>query len=160
MSFDRQGSRLRFRTDQGRGGSTHGWKGAMHAGGFWRVTGHRVAVAGDTGFALTDPTSRTRAVVWAVHGTERNAPRLWELSRSYLGRVPSLSALIVAGGTVVVGGGARDGTGGTVWLLDPETGAVRQTLDLPARVTECGLAVADGTLYVAGEDGSVCCFGP
>lgn len=157
MVFDRQGTRIRFRTDRGRGGSTHGWKGAMRAGGFRRLYGHRVTVTEDAGFALEDPTSRSRRAVWATRDRGRNPEMLWELAPSDLGDIESLGALAAAADCLVVGGGARDGSSGRLFLIDRTTGSVEQTIELPARVTECGLAIAD-RLYVTCEDGTVACF--
>ncbi|MEK6239671.1 MAG: PQQ-binding-like beta-propeller repeat protein, partial [Planctomycetales bacterium] len=157
MIFDRQGSRVRFRTDRGRGGSTHGWKGAMRAGGFHRLQGHRLAVAGDVGFGLNDPGSRTRTVLWAT-GKGKDVQPLWSLSAADLKSPPSLGALVAAGDRLYVGGGSRDGSSGVVLVLDRESGTVQQTIDLPARVAECGLSVAGSRLYVSCEDGSLRCF--
>jgi len=158
MSFDRQGDRVRFRTEEGRGGSTHGWKGAMRAGSFRRLTAHRVAVAGDVGYGLIDPTSRTKTIVWATEPTAKARESVWQLDDEALAHVASLGALIATPDWVLVGGGARNGSSGKVFLIDCRTGEVRQMLELPARVVENGLAIADGRLYVACENGVIRCF--
>jgi outer membrane protein assembly factor BamB len=158
LIFDRQGDRVRFRTDAGRGGSTHGWKGAMRATAFHRLQGHRIAVAEDTGYGLLDPTGRGRSVVWATRRGKDVNP-IWELDREALDDVQSLGALAVTAEHVVVGGGARDGSAGQVFLLDAKTGRLVRKWRLPARVTECGVAIAGGGLFISCEDGSLHRFG-
>ena len=159
MSFDRQGSRVRFRTDRGRGGSTHGWKGAMRGNLFHRLQGHRVAMSDQMGFAMQDPSSRTRTVLTGKQSREKDADPLWELDRKALDNVDSLGAMIVAGKQLIVAGGKRNGSSGSVFILDTRTGAIQQKLDLKTRVSECGLAVGPGALYVTCEDGTVYRFG-
>jgi outer membrane protein assembly factor BamB len=158
MLFDRQGDRVRFRTEEGRGGSTHGWKGAMRAGGFRRLIGHRVAVAENVGYGLMDPTGRATRIVWATESTAESRESIWQLSDKALSDVDSLGALAATPDWVLVGGGTRDGSSGNVFVVDCRTGEVQQVLDLPARVVECGLAIADGRLYVACENGVIRCF--
>jgi hypothetical protein len=154
MSFDRQGDRVRFRTDRGRGGSTHGWKQAMRGMGFTRLNAHRVVVAGDRGYALNDPTSPRDLAVWAVQGQGKETQERWRRTAEELG-VASLGALVLAGDRLVVGGGSRDGKTGLLLVLVADSGEVKQRIALPARVTECGLAVAGGRLFVTCEDGSL-----
>jgi hypothetical protein len=158
MLFDRQGDRVRFRTEEGRGGSTHGWKGAMRAGGFRRLTGHRVAVADNVGYGLMDPTGRATRIVWATESTAESRESIWQLSDKALSDVDSLGALAATPDWVLIGGGTRDGSSGNVFVIDCRTGEFQQVLDLPARVVECGLAIADGRLYVACENGVIRCF--
>lgn len=159
MTFDRQGTRVRFRTQRGRGGSTHGWKGAMRSSRFFRLQGHRLAVGNSIGLALSDPDSGNRAVLVARNSREKNSDPVWQLNPSSFDDVESLGALALAGSTAIVGGGARDGSAGHLFTVDVRSAQVKQTLALPARVTECGLAIARGRLYVACEDGSLHCFG-
>lgn len=154
MIFDRQGTRVRFRTGRGRGGSTHGWKGAMRGGNFYRLRGHRVAIAGDTGYALEDPSYRSKSVLLAT-GPERDAVPKWQLSWSDLDRVESLGALIATGDKIVIGGGKRDGSAGILFILDADRGKVQQRIALPSRITECGLAFAAGQVVATTEDGVV-----
>ncbi len=156
--FDRQGTRVRFRTASGRGGSTHGWKGAMRANAFHRLRGHRVAVADHAGFGLIDPGPRARTVLWSIRSKEKDAPAAWALDAGALSDVESLGAMVCAGDTLLVAGGKRDGSTGDLFVIDAATGRVRQHIDLPARVTECGIAVADGRVVVSCEDGSVHVF--
>ncbi len=158
MSFDRNGSRVRFRTESGRGGSTHGWKGAMRAGGFHRLSGHRVAVGDDIGLGLNDPTGRAPNTVWAYFDRGRNAQPQWQLSRTELNDVESLGALALAGDQIIVAGGKRDGSKGRLFVIDRKGSVVRERT-LAARVTECGLACANGSIYVSCEDGSLHRFG-
>ncbi len=162
LAFDRQGSRLRFRTDVGRGGSTHGWKGAMRTS---FVAAHRIAVDNDIAFALRDPTANDRhpvradqtpAIVAMTGGGERR--QLWAASIGSLGSRESYSALVKCGDHVYAGGGTRDGSAGFVQILDAATGKLLATHELPSRVTECGLAAAGGRLFVCCEGGEVVCF--
>lgn len=155
MWFDRQGSRIRFRTSTARGGSTHGWKGAMRAGHFQRLAGHRVAIRGGIGFALLDPDGRAKPVVWATEDRGRDPQALWELSATELGDVESLGAIVAAGEKVIVGGGKRDGTEGDIFVLDAKLGRVVERIKPSSRVSECGLAVVDQGLIVCCEDGTV-----
>ena len=161
--FDRSGTRLRFRTNDARGGSTHEWKGAARLG---RHAGHRLARDGRVAFVMRDPTDRDRhpvradqiALVAAVTGTEPKAKELWSASVKSLGSRESYGALIKAGDHLVLGGGARDGSTGFVQVLDAKSGTLLATLDLRSRVTECGLATAEGRLYVCCEDGTLVCL--
>ena len=155
MSFDRQGTRIRFRTERGRGGSTHGWKGAMRANGFHRLQGHRLAVQGDEGYGLVDPDNRARTAVWSIKGPAKDAPARWELNAGGLDDIESLSTLIVTGDSALVGGGKRDGSGGKLFVIDAEDGTIRQRMTTPARVTECGIAAGNGRIAVCCEDGTI-----
>ncbi|HUS91370.1 MAG TPA: PQQ-binding-like beta-propeller repeat protein [Phycisphaerae bacterium] len=163
--FDRNGTRLRYRTDLGRGGSTHGWKQAMRVAGRGRgLNGHRMVHAGEVAYGLIDPGERDRrsaSVIWAVRrpGGNGAAASIWSRSWDDLGRKGSYGALVLAGGRLCAGGGARDGSAGFVQILDAATGKLLGTIDLPARVAECGLAVAGGCLYACCEDGHVVCLG-
>jgi outer membrane protein assembly factor BamB len=166
LRFDRNGTRVRFRTADGRGGSTHGWKQAMQAtaGG---LRAHRVAIDGAAAYGLQDPTSRMRHKVnvassntlVAMRGTWREKKQIWATSQKALGNPESLSALIKAGDRLYLGGGLRDGSSGFVMVVDATSGSVLARHELPARVTECGIAAADGKLLVCCEDGTVICFG-
>ncbi|GDY14617.1 hypothetical protein LBMAG53_34950 [Planctomycetota bacterium] len=161
--LDRNGDRIRFRTDESRGGSTHGWGGAMQGPG----RGHRLAVDGGQAFILTDPTTGARhpvranqsAVVQclAVGGPNKNP--VWAASVAALGNKTSYSALIKAGDRVYIGGGPRGGGPGFVQVLAAADGKLVQELAVPARVTECGLAAAEGRLLVSCEDGSLVALG-
>jgi outer membrane protein assembly factor BamB len=162
LAFDRQGSRVRFRTDVGRGGSTHGWAGAMRTS---FVAAHRIASDHDIAYALRDPTANDRhpvradqtpAVVSMTGGSERR--QLWATSIGALGSRESYSALIKSGDRLYVGGGARDGSAGFLHILDAGTGKLLATHELPSRVTECGLAAAGGRLFVCCEGGEVVCW--
>ncbi len=162
LVFDRQGSRIRFRTDIGRGGSTHGWKGAMQTS---FVAAHRIAVDHDMAFALRDPTAgdrhpvradQTPAIVAMTGGGERR--QLWAASIGSLGSRESYSALVKCGDRLYVGGGTRDGSAGFVQILDAATGKLLATHETPSRVTECGLAAAGGKLFVCCEEGQVVCL--
>jgi len=161
--FDRNGTRVRFRTADGRGGSTHSWKQAMRSG---PARGHRIARAGGISYVVQDPTSRARhkvnapktATLQALGGTWRQKELRWQRTQEELGNPESFSALIKAGGRLVLGGGRRDGSAGFVQLLEVATGKLLSTHALPARVTECGLAAAGGSLYVCCEDGTLVCL--
>lgn len=157
--FDRNGDRIRFRTDQSRGGSTHGWGGAMQGPG----RGHRLAVAGAQAFTLIDPTAGARHPVHAsksvvaqclpIGGPSKDP--LWVASVAALGDKTSYSALIKAGDRVYIGGGPRAGGPGFVQVLAAADGKLVQEIAVPARVTECGLAAAEGRLLVSCENGSL-----
>ena len=163
LSFDRNGTRLRFRTADGRGGSTHGWKQAMQSltGG---VRAHRVAVDGEVAYAVQDPTSRMRhpasnsKTLAAMKGTWRENDELWSVSQKDLGNPESIGALIKLGDRLYLAGGTRDGKSGFVQILDAKSGAVLKRHELHARVMECGLAAADGTLIACCEDGTIVAF--
>lgn len=51
-----------------------------------------------------------------------------------------------------------DGSAGKAFIIDRRKGEVRQSINLPARATECGLAVAGEKLYLTSETGSLHCF--
>ncbi|NQT88991.1 hypothetical protein HQ560_19640, partial [bacterium] len=158
IQFDRNGTRSRFRTADGRGGSTHGWKQAMRSG---PARGHRIAASDGIAYVVQDPTSGARHKVragqtltlQAMGGTWREKKVHWSVSQAALGNPESVSALIKAGDRLCLGGGARDGSKGFVHVLDAKTGTLLATHPMPARVTECGLAVAAGRLVVCCEDG-------
>jgi len=162
--FDRSGSRMRFRTDDRRGGSTHGWKGAMRAG--WAAA-HRVVRDGPAVYALIDPTEGQRhpvragetPLVTAASGTWRDKKIRWTAPVGALGSRPSYGAMIKSGERLYLGGGHRDCTSGFVEVLDAASGKLLATHELPARVTECGLAAAGGRLVVCCEDGTLVCLG-
>jgi outer membrane protein assembly factor BamB len=161
IAFDRSGTRMRFRTGDGRGGSTHSWKGAMAIPGRNRLLrAHRLASEGETAFGLRDPEAGRAAtpVVWATKVNEQENG-LWMQTAEQLGGHESYGALIAAGRRVYLGGGSRDGRHGIVHVVDAGSGELLATHSLPARVTECGLAAANGCLYVSCEDGSLVCFG-
>ena len=82
----------------------------------------------------------------------------WTASCRALGTKESYGALLRAGDRLYLGGGARDGSAGFVQVLDA-TGKLLAEHALPARVVECGLAVAGGRLFVTCEDGTVVCLG-
>lgn len=163
VALDRNGTRLRFRTATARGGSTHGWKGAMRSG--W-LAAHRVVRDGEVTYGLVDPTEGQRhpvrgdetALLTAATGSRRDRKVLWTASVAELGNRPSYGALVKAGDRLFLGGGARDGSGGFVQVVDATSGRRLATHELPARVTECGLAVAAGRLLVSCEDGTLVCF--
>jgi outer membrane protein assembly factor BamB len=162
LAFDRQGSRIRFRTDIGRGGSTHGWKGAMQTS---FISAHRIASDDDIAYALRDPTANDRhpvradqtpAVVSVKGGSEKR--QLWAMSIGALGSRESYSALIKSSDRLYVGGGSRDGSAGFLQILDARTGKLLSTQEMPSRVTECGLAAADGRMFVCCEGGELICL--
>lgn len=165
MMFDRSGTRIRFRTADGRGGSTHSWKQAMRCGA---ARGHRIARGGEIAYVVQDPTSRGRhrvraaktATLRAVSGTWRQAKVHWQCSQADLGNPESISALIKAGELLYLAGGRRDGSKGFVQVRQASTGRLRASHEMPARVTECGLAAAGGRLYVCCEDGRLVCLAP
>lgn len=162
LSFDRNGTRIRFRTDQGRGGSTHGWRGAVRTP---FAQAHRAAQDGDVSYVLRDPTSGERHSAAAGKsmivraGSAGMKTESWGTSSADLGVRESYGALIKAGDRIYIGGGARDGSKGFVQILDAATGRLRSTLDMPSRVAECGLAAADGRLFVTCEHGELVCLG-
>jgi hypothetical protein len=163
IRFDRNGTRIRFRTADGRGGSTHSWKQAMRAG---PARGHRVALADGVVYVVDDPTSRARhpvnaprtAALQAVSGTWREKKLHWSRTQADLGNPESFSALIGAGESLYLGGGTRGGADGFVQVVDARTGALVARHEMPARVTECGLAAAKGRLVVCCENGSLVCL--
>ncbi len=162
IAFDRSGTRVRFRTNEGRGGSTHGWKGAMAIPGRNRLLrGHRLASTTEVTFGLLDPESRRRStpIVWATKSQEDDPGALWTRTAADLGGYESYSALLATDRHIYLGGGSRDGGSGMLQILDAKTGQLLATHPLPARITECGLATADGRLYASCEDGSMVCFG-
>lgn len=158
MSFDRQGTRIRFRTNEGRGGSTHGWKGAMRSDDFHRLKAHRVAIGEGIGYGLLDPTGRSRTALWATKARDKNSKPLWNKSQSDLENIESLGAMIATRNQVLIGGGSRDGSKGQLFLIDANSGQLQQTIQLPARVTECGLAIANNRIYICCEDGHLICI--
>jgi len=114
-------------------------------------------------FGLIDPSERDRRskrVVWCVRRDGQGAERglVWSRSWEDLGRKESYAALLLAGERLYAAGGARDGSGGFVQVLDARTGKLLAAHALPARVTECGLAAAGGCLYVSCEDGHLVCL--
>jgi outer membrane protein assembly factor BamB len=159
LFFDRWGPVLRFRTERGRGGSTHGWGGAMSAG---PLRGHRLAYDGTMAFALVDPTDGgrvgTHPLLTAGSGTWRERRINWTATVADLGGKPSYGALVKAGPRLYLGGGQRDGSAGFLQVVDAESGKLLAEYPLPARVTECGLAAAGGRLYVSLENGELVCF--
>jgi outer membrane protein assembly factor BamB len=161
IAFDRCGTRMRFRTGEGRGGSTHGWKGAMAIPGRDRLLrAHRLAGDGETAFGLRDPEAGRAAtpVVWATKVNEQENG-LWMRTAEQLGGHESYGALIAAGRRAYLGGGSRNGRHGIVHAVDAGSGKLLATHSLPGRVAECGLAAANGCLYISCEDGSLICFG-
>jgi len=48
---------------------------------------------------------------------------------------------------------------GAVLVLDRRTGKLIQKIELPSAPMRGGMAVARGRLYVAGESGTLTCFG-
>lgn len=162
IAFDRSGTRLRFRTNDRRGGSTHGWKGAMAIPGRNRLLrAHRLACSGGAAFGLRDPDSgnRTTPVTWATKPADDGARALWTLTAEQLGGHESYGALVSAGNRLYLAGGSRDGSRGIVHIIDADSGKLRATHLLPARAVECGIATADGRLFASCEDGSIVCFG-
>jgi outer membrane protein assembly factor BamB len=161
VALDRNGAFVRFPHDY-RGGSTHGWKGAMAAGTFQK---HRVCVADGVAYGLIDPRvsdihpvrAAQTVVLSAVRGDPKNV--VWTASGDALGRKESYGALIKAGNRLFAGGGSRDGSKGFVQVVSAADGKLIAEYAMPARVAECGLAVAGGRLYVSCEDGSVVCLG-
>ena len=166
LSFDRNGTRIRFRTADGRGGSTHGWKQAMQAltGG---VRAHRVALSGGIAYAVQDPTSRARhpgsaatsTTLMAMKGSWREKDEVWSVSQAALGNPESISALIKVADRLYLAGGTRDGSAGFLQVINATTGTLLGRHELPARVTECGLAAAGGKLLVCCENGTIVAFG-
>ncbi len=58
-----------------------------------------------------------------------------------------------------LGGGKRDGSEGFVQIASAADGKLLQEIALPALVTECGFAAAQGRLIISCEDGTVVCLG-
>ena len=110
------------------------------------------------GYGLVDPTGRTKTVAWATESTAQPRESVWQLGGEALSDADSLGSLAATPDWVLIGGGTRDGSSGNVFVVDCRTGEVQQVLDLPARVVECGLAIAAGRLYVACENGVIRCF--
>jgi outer membrane protein assembly factor BamB len=162
IAFDRQGSRIRFRTDVGRGGSTHSWRGAVRT---TFTAAHRIAADGEITFALRDPTTSDRHPARAdqtpliVAGIGSAKKVLWTQAVGALGSRQSYSALIKTGDRLILGGGARDGSTGFVQILNVRDGKLLATYEVPSRVTECGLCVAGRRLYACCEAGDILCFG-
>ena len=158
LAIDRNGDRIRFRTDRGRGGSTHNWGGAMRTGA---QSAHRIATDGVQSYLLMDPSSPGSLTPVLRCGQIGKGPQdlVWKALSKELGLKDSYSALIKAGDRLYAGGGKRDGTAGFVQILSTTDGKLLSELALPARVTECGLATAQGQLIVCCEDGSVVAFG-
>jgi len=165
VRFDRNGALIRFGTE-GRGGSTHGWKGAM---GTFGARAHRAVNDGTRGYLLRDPTQKDRhpvradktTVLWCVPASDslRRPKPLWEASVAALGNKESYGALIKAGERLYLGGGRRDGSSGVVQVVSAADGKLIEEIAMPARVTECGLAAAGGALFVCCEDGHLVCLG-
>lgn len=163
MTFDRNGDRIRFRTSEARGGSTHGWGGAMAVGA---VRGHRVVADGGHVFALGDPTTGERhpvragksPVVRCFPAGGKRSDLVWTASVEALGGRESYSTLVKAGDRLYAGGGKRDGTGGFVQILDSKTGQLLATHELPSRVTECGMATTAQDLFISCEGGELVCL--
>jgi outer membrane protein assembly factor BamB len=161
VTFDRNGAFVRFPHDF-RGGSTHGWKGAMadDAG-----QAHRLCIADGMTFALSDPREADRhpvrsdlvAVVRAIK-SDPKAP-VWTASCKALGTKESYGAILRAGDRIYLGGGKRDGTAGFIQVLDAATGKLLAEHALPGRVAECGIAAAGGRLFASCEDGTLVCLG-
>jgi outer membrane protein assembly factor BamB len=73
-----------------------------------------------------------------------------------------VTALALTSRHVVAAGGtdrSRDDAGGTLWLLDRETGKIRHEQPLPSAAAFDGLAVAHGQVFVSTSDGHLRCFG-
>jgi hypothetical protein len=137
----------------------------MASGG---ARGHRVVRDGDMAYALIDPQQKhlhpvhapKSNVLTAVAGAAyKDRKVVWQLTAAQLGIKESYSALIKAGDRLYLGGGQRDGSQGFVQVVSAADGKLIEELPLPARVTECGLAVARGKLYASCEDGTVVCLG-
>ena len=163
--FDRNGDRMRFRTNDKRGGSTHGWKGAVRSS--W-ARAHRIARVGEVAYALKDPTanerhkvrSATTELLIAASGTWREKVKHWAATNQSLGNQESYSSLIHSGGHLFLGGGSRDGKSGFFQVVDAESGKLlHETTQLPARVTENGLVYTRGRLVISCEDGSLVVYG-
>lgn len=163
--FDRSGSRIRFRTDLGRGGSTHGWKGATRLRGWnhrW-LSAHRFSYSDEAAFGLRDPkhaySSSREAIVWRTTlDSPRDTSPAWHKLHADLGSQESYSAIAASKDRVYVAGGARDGSSGFIQIIDSGSGKLVGTRQLPSRVTENGLAIADGQLIVCCEQGQLLCF--
>ena len=162
ITFDRNGERIRFRTGVGRGGSTHGWKGAMQSD--W-ARAHRLAREGDMIYALKDPTESDRHPVRAGKsillssgsGSWNEKQIRWETSVESLGTKESYSAILKTNSHLFLGGGKRNGSSGFVQVVDPVGGKLLHEIKL-GRVTECGFAVVKGALFVSCEDGRLYCL--
>ena len=163
--FDRNGDRMRFRTNDKRGGSTHGWKGAVRSS--W-ARAHRIARVGEVAYAIKDPTvndrhkvrSATTELLFSVSGTWREKVKLWAATNQSLGNHESYSSLIHSGGYLFLGGGSRDGKAGFFQVVEAKTGKLlHENTQLPARVTENGLAYTRGQLLISCEDGNLVAFG-
>jgi outer membrane protein assembly factor BamB len=129
------------------------------------IQAHRVCVVEGTTFALLDPRESDRHPVRSetvpVVRAFKDDPKTpaWIASCKALGTKESYGALVSAGSRLYLGGGKRDGSAGFVQVLDAATGKLLAEHTLPGRVVECGLAVAEGRLYVTCEDGTVVCLG-
>jgi ribosomal protein L24 len=100
------------------------------------------------------------AVLAAVKGSVGKERREhWKTTAEQLGRKESYSALVKAADRLYLGGGKRDGSEGFVQIVSAADGKKLGEVALPARVTECGLAVAGGRLFACCEDGTVVCLG-
>jgi outer membrane protein assembly factor BamB len=129
------------------------------------ISAHRIASDDDIAYALRDPTANDRhpvradqtpAVVSVKGGSEKR--QLWAMSIGALGSRESYSALIKSSDRLYVGGGSRDGSAGFLQILDARTGKLLSTQEMPSRVTECGLAAADGRMFVCCEGGELICL--
>jgi hypothetical protein len=163
MVIDRNAAFVRFPHDQ-RGGSTHGWNRPMSAGG---ARAHRIVFENDIAYALVDPqinqnhpvNAAKTGVLTAIAGAAfKDRKELWRATAEHLGRKESYGALVKSGAKLYLGGGKRDGSAGFVQVVSAD-GKLLQEISLPARVTECGFAVAQGRLFVSCEDGTVVCLG-
>jgi len=164
MILDRNAAFVRFPHDQ-RGGSTHGWTRPMSTA---TARGQRVVFDKDVSYSLIDPTMNQNhpvqapnaVVLSAIKGsTWKDREDFWKTTAEHLGRKESYSALVKAGDRLYLGGGKRDSTNGFVQIISAADGKLLGEIPLPARVSECGLAVAGGRMFVSCEDGTVVCLG-
>ena len=162
IAFDRNGTRIRFRTNEARGGSTHSWKGAMSVPGRNRLLrAHRLAIGEELAFGLIDPTPRQRnsRMLWCTALEDDGSAARWSLTAEELGGQESYGAMLVSKDRLYVAGGSRDGKAGVLQIVDTRSGKLLSTMELSARVTECGLATDGTRLFIACEDGTLHCFG-
>jgi len=164
MILDRNAAFVRFPHDQ-RGGSTHGWTRPMSTA---TARGQRLVFDKAETYALADPTvaqnhpvhAPKSVLLSAIGGaTWKDRKGIWTTTAEQLGRKESYSALVKAGPRLYLGGGKRDGGEGFVQIVAAADGKLLGELTLPARVTECGLAVAGGRLYASLENGMLICMG-